>query len=109
MIASPQLTRGRACEKRTIMGLLISDVFLIVLECGLMGIQLVGVILFLLSLTSFVRHFATARRRKIGGGLPEVTPWTPYALGGIGIFFLVPASVALFTGKWLGVFDTWVV
>jgi hypothetical protein len=53
-----------------------------------------------------VRHYATARRRKIGDGLPQVTPWTAYALGGIGIFFLVPASAALFTGKRLGVFET---
>ncbi|WP_031487700.1 hypothetical protein [Streptomyces bicolor] len=91
------------------MGVLLSYLVLFLLECGLMALQIVGAFLLMLSAALFVRRFAVARKRRPDGRFPKGTPVAPYVLGGIGICLLVPASVALFIGKKLGIFDIWAI
>ncbi|MBT2479678.1 hypothetical protein [Streptomyces sp. ISL-94] len=91
------------------MGLLLSYLFLFLIECVLMALQIVGAFLFMLSAALFIRRFALARKRRADGHFPKATPAAPYVLGGIGICLLVPTSAALFMGRESGLFETWAI
>ncbi|MER7463548.1 hypothetical protein [Streptomyces sp. NPDC097981] len=91
------------------MGLLLSYLFIFLVECGLMVLQMVGAFLSLLSVALFVRRFTAARKRRADGCLPKVAAVAPYVFGGIGIFLLVAASAALSIGKEWGIFETWAI
>ncbi|WP_030710831.1 hypothetical protein [Streptomyces sp. NRRL F-2580] len=88
------------------MGLLISTVLLALLHWGLKLMQLGGAALCLVGVALFLRRFRVARGREGSGRLRQAMPWVTYVLGGLGIFVLVAASVALAVGERLGVFET---
>ncbi|MFE6754417.1 hypothetical protein ACFVDQ_12530 [Streptomyces sp. NPDC057684] len=91
------------------MGVLLSYLFLFLIECGLMALQIAGAFLLMLSAALFVRRFTIARKRRSDGHFPKVMSVAPYVFGGIGLCLLVPASAALFIGKEWGIFDTWAI
>ncbi|MFH8927570.1 hypothetical protein ACH4D4_11040 [Streptomyces pristinaespiralis] len=88
------------------MGVLLSYLLLFIVQCGLMALQLAGAFLLMLGSALFIRRFATARKRRADGHFSKTAP---YALGGIGICLLVPASAALFFGRESGIFETWAI
>lgn len=91
------------------MDVLLSYLFLFLVQCGLMALQIVGAFLLMLSAALFIRRFAIARKCRADGHFPKATPVAPYMLGGIGICLLFPTSASLFIGRESGLFEAWAI
>jgi uncharacterized membrane protein YgaE (UPF0421/DUF939 family) len=97
----PEALPGRGChlDPGVVVGLLLSCLFLFLVGCGLVVLEIVGLVLLLAGAALFVQHFTVERQLCVAHGLPARTPVAPYVLGGIGVLVLIPASAGLCLGS----------